>query len=147
MDYPSPAVFSFMLMIADGSPGSAASFAEVSGFSPEQAGGTGAAHGANRFAFKLPGRVRPDNLVLKRGMIAAASPLADWIAQTLGNSLATPVVPHTLSLVLNGADGKALMRWTFAGAWPVKWNISSIAEEGAILIESLEFAYASVARG
>lgn len=146
MDYPQPAGFSFMLAIADGSPGSGAIFAEASGVSAALTGNPVVEGGENRFVHKLPGARTNSNLVLKRGMIAQASPLADWIAQAVGATFATPIVTRTLALALADADGEALIRWTFAGAWPVKWEVSSIAEDGAVVVESLEFAYASMAR-
>ena len=123
-----------------------ASFQEVSGLDRELELQPLAEGGENRFMHQLPKRGKHPNLVLKRGLVAQKSSLADWAEKTVGSDFSVPVQPRTLVVTLLGAE-RALVVWTFTNAFPVKWTTSSFnATEGKIAVETLEMAYAFVER-
>jgi phage tail-like protein len=123
-----------------------ASFQEVSGLDREMELQPLAEGGENRFTHQLPKRGKHPNLVLKRGLVAQKSALAEWAEETIGSDFSDPVEPRTLQVTLLGAAGK-LVVWTFSNAFPIKWSTSAFnATDGKIAIETLELAYASVER-
>jgi phage tail-like protein len=151
--YPPPA-FQFSVVILEGNSAAMptraeAQFQEVSGIDLSVASEDVEEGGDNRYVHRLPAAKTHRNLVLKRGSVIAGSPIADWAAQTVGSTLATPIRTQTLRVSLLDPDGKALRSWTFSGAWPVKWVVATLDtnDRSTIMTEALEIAYTSVARG
>lgn len=120
------------------------SFMEVGGLTMETAVEELTEGGENRFSHRLPGRSKFGNLVLKRGMIAGDSKLADWVEDGIINHLYTP---KTVSVSLlkpssenNGAE--VLRQWQFERAFPVKWVVSDFkSTDNNIVIETFELSY------
>ena len=99
--------------------------------------------GENRYTHQLPTRGKYPNLVLKRGYVTAPSFLSEWAAQTVGASLAQPILTQTLIVMLLGADRIPLAAWNYIRAWPVRWVTGPFnSNENAVLTEVLEFSYA-----
>lgn len=140
--YP-PVAFHFSVSL-DGALGSSpdASFQEVSGIKVEFGTEEVAEGGQNQFAHRLPTQARYANLVLKRGVVVAASPLASWMSNTLGSQLTRPIKLRELMVTLQNEQHDPLINWRFVNAYPVRWETSSLnAMENTVLTETMEFAY------
>jgi phage tail-like protein len=119
-----------------------AAFQEVSGLSQEMAVEEVASGGENRFSYRLPGRTRYPNLVLRRGVATAESPLIEWCQTTLDGGLGRPLQTRNLSVSLFDASGQPSLSWNFVKAYPVKWSMSELsAQDNRLLIETIELAY------
>lgn len=137
-----PAAFHFKVSI--GSPGSAmeASFQDVSGIAAELETETYSEGGENRFSYRLPKAVKYQNLVLARGLAPKSSALVAWCRATLEGGLAKPILPRQVQVFLLDAAGQALRSWTFANAYPIKWQADSFnSTKNEIAIEKIELAY------
>lgn len=118
------------------------SFQEVSGLSAEMQTEEVNEGGENRFSYKLPKGMKYPNLILKRGMIDESSVLRDWLNDSFIGGLAKEVNPRDIFIDLMDADGNLCMGWTVYGAYPVKWELSTLsAENNQLAIETLEMAY------
>ena len=119
-----------------------ASFQEVSGITAERDVEEIEEGGENRYTYRVPGRARYNNLILKRGLMVLTSDLATWCRKALESDLSKPIKPHDLDVMLLDAEAKPLMKWSFKQAWPVKWSASDFnSQANQIVVESLEFAY------
>jgi phage tail-like protein len=145
--YP-PAAFYFSVAVL-GSPTSAppqsaadAAFQEVSGIRVEFSAEELVEGGENRFSHRLPQRSKYPNLVLKRGLVAKNSFLADWVNSTLGSALSTPIVTQNLQVSLLNESGEPLAAWRFTNVYPIRWETAPLSsQESKVLIETLEFSY------
>ena len=94
--------------------------------------------GENRFKHKLPNPVTYQNLVLKRGMLIG-SQLMQWFKDSVESY---KFEAHGITVILLNGDHIPIQAWNFIKAWPVKWDVSEFnAQQGTIVIESIEFAY------
>ena len=126
-----------------------AAFQEVTGISAEMQFDDIKEGGENRFVHKVPGRVKYDNLVLKRGVVVWPSDFGTWCRKGLkGGMLSTKdpdkVEPHSIQVQLMDAakQGAPLMSWTFVNALPLKWEIGGLdAKTSGLAIETLTFTY------
>jgi phage tail-like protein len=147
MTYYPPVAFSFTVRIAGNAATVDQGFQEVSGLTAERAMTPLQEGGENRFAHKLPGPVKAQNLVLKRGLMLASSPLFTWCKATIEGDLAQPVAPKSLMVSLLDAKAKPMMSWSVVAAWPVKWVVDAFdAQKNSIAVESIELAYQRVER-
>ncbi len=134
--------FSFRVSIAGGGSGIDTAFQEVSGLTQKLGVEEVAGGGENRFKYRLPAAPSCNNLVLKRGVTAAKSPLAKWCGETLTDGMAAPIATKDVIVVLLEDQGMCTLGWTFHKAYPVQWEASKFnSQEGAILIETIELAY------
>lgn len=139
--------FHFAVKIAGVDGAGDASFAEVSGLDDERPVVEIREGGENRFAHRVPERAGFGNLVLKRGVMRGGSRLGQWCKSSFENGLGEPLVVRNLDVILLDASGAAMLSWNVAGAWPVKWHVSPLADDGSeIAVETLELAYALIAR-
>ncbi len=123
------------------------SFQEVSGIEAEFGVEEVAEGGENRFVYRLPKQTKYPPLVLKRGVVTQNSPLGEWVAATIGATLAQPIVVQNLMVLLLGEGARPLISWTFYNAYPLKWKTSSLnSMENDVLTESLEFSYSYFTR-
>ncbi len=150
--YEPPGAFYFEVTILDSSnspaPGTDVdgSFQEISGIDRELEVQPLSEGGENRFAHQLPRRGRHPNLVLRRGVVPGTSALANWAEATIGSEFSKPIEPRTLLVTLLSVQDKRIV-WTFSNAYPVKWSTAGFkANDGALAVETLEMAYASVTR-
>jgi len=137
--YPPPAFcFSFSL---DGSSVDG-SFQEVSGLKVEWTTDPVKEGGQNGFVHQLPLRTQFSNLILKRGVVRRASPLASWLTTAFeGNFMAQKVQRKTAVVMLLDSTSRPLVQWTIDGAWPVSWAYSTMnASESNLLIETIEIS-------
>lgn len=119
-----------------------ASFEEVSGIQSEFDTEDLVEGGENRYVYKLPRPAKYSNLVLKRGVVTKDSFLAEWVGQTIGSSLALPIVPQNLLVTLLNPDGIPSIAWGFVNAFPLRWEVAAMnAQENKVLTETLEFSY------
>jgi phage tail-like protein len=92
--------------------------------------------GENRFVHKLRGRARYPNLQLKRG-VTSETALLEWFLACQEHTQR-----HDLTVSLCDNAGHVVRTWSFAGAWPVKWQGPALnAGGGALATESLEIAH------
>jgi len=144
--YP-PASFYFQLQFANISAGQDNAFQEAAGLSVEWEMEEYREGGQNQYRHQLPTVARHGNLVLRRGFVSASSPLAAWCSAALAADFSTPIQPQGVLLSLLNADGTPLAAWSLLDAWPVKWSMSEFkAQESALAIETLEFAYSTFQR-
>lgn len=148
--YPPPA-FSFSVALASGGALSSqsnidAAFQEISGIDPKVDIEEVREGGVNDYVHQLPGVTKHSNLVLKRGYVTLASPMADWASQTVGSTLGTPIQTQTLNVFLLGPEGQVLVMWTFLNAWPVKWEVGTLdsTNTNSVLTQTLEISYTTV---
>jgi phage tail-like protein len=108
--------------------------------------------GENRFEHVVPVRRKYGPLVLKRGLIKPEnSGLSKWLKRAFEEGFekgtydeAVKPLP-TVTVMLLGPDHKALMTWSLTNVWPRSWKIGELnAEQGAVLIETLELNYNTV---
>lgn len=122
-------------------------FQEVSGLEAQMMVETIQSGGANGSVLQLPNGIRYPNLVLRRGYIASASFLSEWVAQTLSSNLSQPLFTQGLLVALLDERSMPLAAWYATGAWPVRWTTGPLdASKNDVLTEVLEFTYASIAR-
>ena len=73
-------------------------------------------------------------------MLAKDSPLVQWCNTILivGNAIET----KNIVVSLLNENGQPIKAWSFADAWPVKWEVSDFNLKGnELAIETLEFSY------
>jgi phage tail-like protein len=120
-------------------------FQDVSGLSFEIETEAFTEGGENRFAYKLPKRIKYPNLVLKRGMITNKV-LTDWINSARdGFFWASPFPffqPANILITLMDEAGEAVAVWNVVQAYPVKWAMSDLNANGnTVVVETIELAY------
>lgn len=124
-----------------------ASFQEVSGIKAEFDHDEVVEGGENRFVHRLPKPGRQQNLVLKRGVVVETSRLAQWVGDTLGSTLAKPIEPRTVLVMLRDEKLQPLITWAFINAYPVRWDVSPLdSMESKVLTETIELSYAYFTR-
>lgn len=144
--YP-PVSFFFEVTIAGVKTSADSGFLEADGLNAEREIESIKEGGENRFVHRLPGRMKYDNLVLKRGLLVANSDLATWCKESLESDLGKPIKSKDIDVSLLDASGAPLMTWNFKSAWPVKWSVEGFnAMDNKIAVEKLEFAYSHFTR-
>ncbi|MEZ6030575.1 MAG: phage tail protein [Hyphomonadaceae bacterium] len=141
-----PVSFYFRVNFVDAPDADALAFQEVSGMSAH-AGEPVGEGGENRFVHSTPQRPKYENLILRRGVTSLDSPFVKWCQATLEGNPDGPIAPRDVRVSLKDAEGSAMKVWQFSSAWPVKWQVSSLADDGdEIAIEAVELAYAHYRR-
>jgi phage tail-like protein len=99
--------------------------------------------GNNDFIHQLPKQAKHDNLILKRGLVTNGSDLASWCYNTMLSGLTRKIIKKGIYVELMSPGSIIpLMFWSFNGAYPVKWEVSSFnSQESAVVVETLEFVY------
>jgi phage tail-like protein len=92
--------------------------------------------GENGFVHKFRGRAKYPNIVLKRG-VTEDKALYNWFSATQEE-----VTRAEGDITLLSPSLETLRKWSFAGAFPVKWQGPNLkANSGEVAIETLEFAH------
>ena len=139
-----PVVFHFKVEFGDSSPDRDNRFQEVTGLSAEMIVEEFREGGLNQYVHKLPNGAKYGNLVLKRGYIND-SDVTKWCRNAIENFV---FETKDISVSLLNDEHEPLANWQFLRAWPVKWSVSDFkAQENALVVESLEFAYAMFRKG
>jgi len=97
--------------------------------------------GENGFTHIVPVRRKYGPLVLKRGLIKPSqSAITRWLQDAFDHE---KVMPRShVNIVLLNDEGNPLMHWTATNVWPTGWKMGELnAEQGAVLIETLELNY------
>jgi len=150
--YPLPAFYFTVTMASEVltslTPGRAdASFSEISGLEASIKTEDFREGGQNQFVHRLPSGSTQKNIVMKRGVVSQSSPMADWAANTIGSTLATPICTQTLVVMLLGPDHNPKLAWNIRRAWPVRWDWGTLnSTRNEVLLESLEFSHCGVTR-
>ncbi|MEM6395395.1 MAG: phage tail protein [Bacteroidota bacterium] len=141
-EHSSPTSFYFLATIDDEE--KPAAFQEVTGITAQIETAEINEGGENRFVHRVPGRVKYENLVLKRGMLQIRSAFYQWCYQSLNGNLSQRKAPKDLRVDLvdgQSENNQVLRGWVFAGGYPIKWEVGQRSADGEQVIESLEFAY------
>ncbi len=145
MDYPPPA-FHFRVSFGLASNTLDASFQEVSGIGAKIETEEVVEGGENTFVHRLPTKVTHGNLVLKRGLVSMDSEFVTWCQDTFASGLGG-IVTKAVHVRLLDSEQAPLCGWTFAGAYPVDWQLGSLdAMENKVALETVELAYTTVTR-
>lgn len=125
-----------------------ATFQEVTGISAKMQSEEIKEGSENRFTHNVPGRVRYENLVLKRGLVVWPSDFGNWCKKTLqAGDLSTisnaKLEAKTIMLeLLDPSNNKPIMSWSFVNALPLKWDLTELnTQDNAIAIETLTLTY------
>ncbi len=119
-----------------------AAFREVSGIDVQFDVEEVVEGGENRYVHKLPKQGKYSNLVLTRGVVTEMSVLGEWVAATVGSRMSIPIITQNIVVMLLDGGGSPTIVWTFINAYPVRWEVASLAsEKNEVLTEKLEFAY------
>jgi len=138
--YPLPA-FHFKVIVA-GILGEDTSFQEVRGIGSELDTEEVAEGGENRFVHRLPKIMKHPELELKRGNAKLNSPLVGWCRSVLESDFSSPLAPKTISVYLLDQDGGPIRGWSFANAYPLKWEIDDFkSTKNEVVIETLVLSY------
>lgn len=139
--YP-PSAFYFKVVFGSGSEGVDSSFQDVSGISSEMSTEDVSEGGENRFVHKLPTAIKQGNLELKRGIAPASSPLVSWCQAVMEGDFITAIVPRTISVYLLNENAEPIRGWTFANAFPIKWEVEGFnSTKNEVAIEKIVFSY------
>lgn len=142
--YP-PVSFYFSVSISGETGPNEASFKEVSGIGIEMHTEEIVEGGLNDFRHPLPSTAKYSNLELKWGLLAKDSPLAQWCIATLEGGLNNAIRTNNIMVSLLNESAEPIRTWTFANAWPVKWDVDNFnSKNNEIIVERIEFAYNSV---
>ena len=118
------------------------SFQEVSGISSQMETESYVEGGENRFTHKLPKGVTHSNLVLKRGIADANSPLVGWCQAVFEGGFSARITPKNLKVNLMNEDKQPIRSWFFASAVPVKWEVDTFnSTKNDVVIETIELSY------
>jgi phage tail-like protein len=114
-------------------------FAECSGLSAEWEVFEYAEGGEHRFVHKFRDRLKYPNLVLKRG-VTFEDELLKWFMKYGKESPRDRRGSVTVTLL--GDDGTEVSKWTFAAAFPLKWQGPSFnAKSTNVAMETLEIGH------
>lgn len=117
--------------------GNEAMFQDVSGINV-QIETTDIQEGGVSSVYKLPNRVKYENLVLKRGLLKGSS-LYFWMKNSFSNF---DFRPMDILVMLIDERGIPSVTWMFRKTYPVAVKISEFkSTENAVVIETLELAY------
>jgi phage tail-like protein len=93
--------------------------------------------GQNGFTHKLPGRLKFDNVKIKRGLDRDSEQVAKWFA-----AVSQSRDRSTASITAYNENLEAVAGWTLAEVVPVSWTGPSFsADGGKAAVEELELAH------
>lgn len=99
--------------------------------------------GQNLFSHQLPLRLKPERLVLKRGL-KVSSGLQQWCREALEDFSFSPrnLHIHLYDPSTHESMGNPLVSWYIVHAIPVKWSVSTFnAMNSELAIETIELNY------
>ena len=147
MSYYPPPAFQFRVAIAGNNVDDDAAFSEVSGLDAEVEVEEIKEGGENAYIHRVPGRVKFNNLVLKRGILVRGSQFSKWCQQVLQPTAFSRVKCHDLDISLLDDAGAPLLTWHCSHAWPVKWSVGPFnSTQNEVAVETMEFAFRHMRR-
>lgn len=119
-------------------------FSEVSGLQAEVEVESYREGGENEYVHQLPGPTRyPQNLILRRGLTELDT-LWAWHQDVRRGVIRR----RNGSIVLLDAAGGEAWRWSFVGAYPVRWTGPELrAGASEVAVETLELVHRGLTRG
>lgn len=139
--YPLPA-FYFKVVFSATAGQSDTSFQEVTGIGSEIETEPLVEGGENRYVYSLPKSVKHPNMVLKRGIASMTSPLVVWCRAVLEADFMTQILPMPIMVYLMNENKVPIRAWTFANAYPVKWEIEPFnSTKNEVAVEKIELSY------
>lgn len=118
------------------------SFQEVSGISSEMTTEDVIEGGENRYVHKLPTAIKHSNLELKRGIAPMTSPLVLWCRSVMELDFIVPIIAQPIVVSLINSDQLPIRVWTFANAFPVKWEVDGFnSTKNEVAIEKIVLSY------
>jgi phage tail-like protein len=95
--------------------------------------------GLNEYIHKLPVRVKPGSVTLKRG-ITKNDELLKWYMQVLQGNMKDAT--RKVTVVMYDSRLRPINTWTFHRAYPIKWSGPQLKSDNkAVAIEELEIAH------
>lgn len=114
-----------------------AGFSEVSGLESEMETEEVMEGGLNGFVHRLPGRIRHQPLVLKRG-ITISNDLWEWYY----NAVQGNIERMNGSIMMFDEEGYLFRAWSFKEAYPTKWRGPELnAMNSEVAFESIEIVH------
>ncbi|MDZ7589265.1 MAG: phage tail protein [Rubrivivax sp.] len=142
LGYP-PAAFHFTVTFGTQPQDIDGAFQEVTGIAPELETDPVPEGGENRFVHMLPKAMKHPRLTLKRGIASLDSRLVLWCQAVLEGGLVRPIFPKLLHVFLLDEKGQPLRAWSFANAFPVRWEVESFnSTKNEVAVEKIELNYA-----
>jgi len=139
-DYP-PAAFGFKVLFAMKTGIADTSFQEVSGIKATIETESYKELGENGFEYQLPKPPTYTNLVLKRGIAAMTSPLANWCKSVFEGDF-SKFEPIEIKVFLLDEHLVPQRGWGFSNAFPVSWEVESFnSQKNEVAIEKIELRY------
>jgi len=139
--YP-PAAFYFKVLLGANADWPDTSFQEVSGIGAEVDTESVIEGGENRYVHMLPKGVKHPMLELKRGISPSTSKLVLWCRTVLEMDFIKPVSPQPVEVQLLNAVGRPVRSWSFANAYPVKWEVENFGStKNEVAIEKIVLSY------
>jgi phage tail-like protein len=93
---------------------------------------------------KIPGNLKTENLVLRRGMTDSMT-LWNWFTAVEGGKWRDHLAEGSLSIYDQGGTEKA--RFDFQGAWPMRYTATDVnAQSSEMEIEELEISLETFTR-
>ena len=143
--YP-PSAFYFQVAFNPKGDSPDTSFQDVTGIGSELDTEEVVEGGENRYVHRLPKGIKHPNLVLKRGIAKLDSPLIKW-CQSILEDFSTPIVPKEMQVSLLNGDHDVLRAWSFANAYPIKWEIENFnSTKNEVAIETIDLSYSYTSR-
>lgn len=137
-----PTAFYFKVTFSGSGGDRDTSFQEVSGITQGLDTESYTEGGENRFLYELPKRKKSSNLVLKRGLAGASSPLIKWCRSTLEGDFSTKIKPKEVTVSLLNPSGSIIRSWSFVGAYPVAWEADPFnSTKNEVAVEKMELVY------
>ncbi len=134
--------FNFQVKVLGFSGKNDMAFQEVSGLEKEIKTEEVIGGGDNKFKYKLPAGMSSPNIVLKRGVTLATSPLIVWCISTLDSGFEIPVITKNVQVQLLNKVGQPCMSWDLIDAYPIKWSATSMkSDDSSVFVETIELAY------
>ncbi len=94
--------------------------------------------GSNLYIHKFPGRIKQENIRLRRGVTYSHN-LWDWFVQ---GALLGTVDRKNISIIVGDASNKIVQRWDLLNAWPVRYEGPELkADSIQAALELVELAH------
>lgn len=97
--------------------------------------------------YLLPKPAKNPPLILKRGIADENSPLVKWCKEVFENEFNKPIRPMEVKLYLLDEEQTPIRGWSFANAFPVKWEIENFnSTKNKVALETIELCYKDLKR-
>ncbi|MBW3662397.1 MAG: phage tail protein [Actinobacteria bacterium] len=98
--------------------------------------------GNNAFVHQLPGRVKYQNIKLKRPLNKDSQVVVDWFQKLIREMNQGKATRSTMKITAKNTAGDDVATWNLQGVIPVKWQGPSMSVESSkVAEETLELAH------